>query len=76
MAQRNTSGLPASNDFKQASNALQALDLIGNKLGRVSRIAELTAQNDTPEALCEAILTQVRNQLNEWLTELDVWRAL
>lgn len=76
MATRNTATLPASNDFKPAGNAEQCLILLGNKLFRLGRFAEHSGEQQLPEVLCEAILTQVRNQLDDLLTELDLWRAL
>lgn len=76
MTARNTAALPVSNDFKDAANAEMALLLLGEKLFKLGRFCENVSRQNLPEALCEAILTQVRNQIEELHTEIDVWRAL
>lgn len=76
MTARNTASLPANNDFKPAGNAEQAIAILAQRMLRIGRFVDATAENQVPEALNEAILTQVRNHLSEVLTELDAWRAL
>lgn len=76
MTVRNTATLPVSNDFKPAGNAEQAMNILAQRLLKVGRFTQSTAESEVPEALNEAILTQARNFLSDMLTELDTWRAL
>lgn len=76
MTIRNTATLPATNDYKPATNAKQALAIYADKFLRYARLAELVATSEIDEDDCEAVLTMLRNRTNNQLTELDAWRAL
>lgn len=76
MTIRVTTSLPATNDYKPATSAKQALSIYADKFLRYARLAELVATSEIDEEDCEALLTMLRNRTNNQLTELDAWRVL
>lgn len=73
---RNTSSLPSGNDFKGATQSIEAATLMARKLARLSNFSASLIEAEIGDTSIDVNLAAIRAKLNDLQQDINAWLAL